>query len=101
MVFGVFRLGAIVEQVPECPNPSREIRFGATSGQPRRRIIDDPSTVLEKAWISLKSGTEQHPRCVLNEKTNGRSSLLFSRGWSTKSPFAADLYRPWFVRLDS
>jgi len=35
MVFGVFRLGAIVEQVPECPNPSREIRFGATSGQPK------------------------------------------------------------------
>jgi len=33
--FGVFRLGAIVEQVPECPNPSREIRFGATSGQPK------------------------------------------------------------------
>ncbi len=96
MVSGVFRLGAIVEQVPECPNPSREIRFGATSGQPRRRIIDDPSTVLEKAWISLKSGTGQHPRCVPNEKTNGRDFVA-----STKSPFAADLYRPWFVRLDS
>jgi len=85
MVFGVFRLGAIVEQVPECPNPSREIRFGATSGQPK---------------VSLKSGTEQHPRCVPNQ-WYFRSSLLFSRGWSTKSPFAADLYRPWFVRLDS